>query len=122
MKFSARICAFAALLSVVAIGLAFAPAHAETTATSTITQVQVLEPSDKQYELYHGVLWLDYDKSRFNYRWGGSHCAQQGLSDVNLSMIFDAFRAQHKVTIRYKNRLHEGTTYRCVTGFVIARN
>ncbi|MCG8419998.1 MAG: hypothetical protein MJE77_18865 [Proteobacteria bacterium] len=110
-----------AVFSVVFLG-SLAPARADSTATSTITQMQILESSDTQYELYHGVLWLEYDKAKHNYRWGGKHCEDKGLSDANLSFLFTAFRAQHKVTIRYKRTRHEGAFYRCITGFIIARN
>ena len=121
MKAKTRLCALAAL-AVFLISLAPAWAKTETTATSTVTQIQILEPSDERYELFHGVLWLDYDKSRHNYRWGGKHCSQQGISDMNLSLLFAAFRAQHRITLRYRNRLYSGTTYRCITGFIVARS
>lgn len=118
MKSCTAVCALAILVTLLATTTT---ARAESTATSTVTQIQILEPSDQQYELYHGVLWLDYDKSRYNYRWGGKHCSQHGLSEINLTFLFAAFRSQHRVTIRYKNRLYDGDTYRCITGFVIAR-
>ena len=122
MKPSIRLGALSVLATLTLLAVAVpAGADVNTTATSTITQVQILEPADKQYKLYHGVLWLDYDKSQFNYRWGGKHCSQQTLSETNLTFLFAAFRSQHKVTIRYKNRLHNGTTYRCITGFIVAR-
>ena len=111
-----------ALAVLIAMLVTAAPLHAETTATSTITQLQILEPGDSQYHLYHGVIWLEYDKSRFNYRWGGKHCDQQGVSDINLTLLFAAFRSQHKINIRYANKLHDGATYRCITGFVVARS
>ena len=122
MKHSLRLSTITSIAVLITLLVAAVPAHADTTATSTITQVQILETSDKEYELYHGVLWLDYDKSQHNYRWGGKHCGGDGISEVNLTLLFAAFRSRYKVTLRYKNKLFEGATYRCVTGFVVARS
>ncbi len=97
------------------------PARAETTATSTITQIKVLEKSDENYRLFHGALWLDYDKATSNYRWGGAHCKNQGLSDLNISLLFSAFRAKYSVTIDYRVVSYRQRQYRCITGFSITR-
>ncbi len=105
-----------------AAGLASAPTvHADTTASSTIAQIKVLERSDQSYRLYHGAIWLDYDKATFNYRWGGAHCNEQGLSDINLGLLFAAFRAKYSVTVDYVENQYNQRTYRCITGFSITR-
>jgi hypothetical protein len=96
-------------------------AHADTTASSTIAQVKVVERSDPSYRLYHGAIWLDYDKATFNYRWGGAHCNEQGLSDMNLSLLFAAFRARYSVTVDYVDNTYKDRTYRCITGFSVTR-
>ncbi len=97
-------------------------ARAETTVTSTITQIQILTPADTRHQLYHGVLWLNHDKARYNYRWGGAHCGNQGLSDVNVGLLFAAFRSKYSISIHYKKRLSKNTTYRCITGFTLSHN
>lgn len=96
-------------------------ARAETTASSTITQIKVLEKSSPNYRLFHGAIWLDYDKATHNYRWGGAHCKNQNLSDLNLSLMFAAFRSKYTVTIDYKTMSYKSTTYRCITGFSVTR-
>ena len=44
------------------------PAVADTTASSTIAQIKVVERSDASHKLYRGAIWLDYDKATYNYR------------------------------------------------------
>jgi hypothetical protein len=114
-----RLAALAALAGL----LAWSPAaaHAETTATSTITQIKVLDKSHPNYRLFHGAIWLDYDKATHNYRWGGAHCKNQGMSDLNLSMLFAAFRSKYSVTIDYKVMSYRKSTYRCIIGFSVTR-
>lgn len=97
------------------------PAAAETTATSTVTQIKVLEKSSENYRKYHGAIWLEYDKARYNYRWGGAHCKNSGLSDLNLSLLFAAFRSKYSVTIEYRVNTYKNRSYRCITGFVVTR-
>ncbi len=119
MRSRAQLCALAVL---VASLFAVSTVHAETTVPSTITQIQILTPADKRHQLFHGVLWLNHDKARYNYRWGGKHCGDQGLSEVNVSLLFAAFRSKYNIAIHYKKRLIKSNTYRCITGFTLARN
>jgi hypothetical protein len=111
----------AAVAVAAALLFAPAPAAADTTATSTIAQLKVLERADPSYKLYHGAIWLEYDKATFNYRWGGAHCGEQGLSDINISLLFAAFRAKYSVTIDYVDHEYKERTYRCITGFSVTR-
>ena len=84
-------------------------------------ELKVLERSDASYKLYHGAIWLEYDKATFNYRWGGAHCSEQSLSDINISLLFAAFRAKYSVTIDYVENEYKERTYRCITGFSVTR-
>ncbi|HTM20549.1 MAG TPA: hypothetical protein VL172_08585 [Kofleriaceae bacterium] len=96
-------------------------ARADTTATSSIAQIKVLEKNDANYKLYHGAIWLEYDKATYNYRWGGAHCGEQGLSDINLGLLFAAFRAKYSVTIDYAEVEYKERSYRCITAFSVTR-
>ncbi|HUH05232.1 MAG TPA: hypothetical protein VML75_24705 [Kofleriaceae bacterium] len=98
-----------------------ATARAETTATSTITQIKMVEKSHANYRLFHGAIWLDYDKATQNYRWGGAHCKNQGVGELNLSLLFAAFRSKFSVNIDYKVMSYQDREYRCITGFSVTR-
>ena len=109
-------------LAVVAVATALAaPARAETTATSGIAQIMVLEPSDASYRLFHGAIWLDYDKKTTNYRWGGAQCKNRTLSDTNLALLFSAFRSEYQVTVEYAVSELKAEKFRCITGFTVSK-
>ena len=74
----------------------------ETTATSTVVRIQVVDRASVNYRFFHGALWLEYDKDKFNYRWGGLHCGKKGLSDLNVGLLFAAFRSKYGVTVDYR--------------------
>ena len=97
-------------------------AHAETTATSSISQLMVLEPGDTSYKLFHGAIWLDHDKKDWNYRWGGLQCKGREISDASVQLLFSAFRPEYHLTVEYVVTDYKGTRYRCMTGFTISRS
>jgi hypothetical protein len=101
-----------------ALGLAVTDAAAKTTATSTISQMTVLAKSHPSYEQFHGAIWLEYDKARENYRWGGKQCGAD-LSDIEVSMLFAAFRAKQSLSVEYSVRRGSDRSIRCLTGFTL---
>ena len=117
MKLCARVCA----LFILAACLHAEPAVADSTATSTISQMKILASGDKNYKLFHGAVWLEYDKAKHNYRWGGAHCAGDGLTETQVGMLFAAFRSRYNITLDYKNQFYKSRAYRCITGFTLSR-
>ena len=117
---SLPVCAL--LLSVVAALAAPAPARAETTVTTSIAQLMVLEPGDASYRLFHGAVWLEQDKASWNYRWGGLQCKGRELSDTSIQLLFAAFRSEYQVTVEYVVTDFKGKAYRCLTGFTISKS
>jgi hypothetical protein len=118
MRNSVRLLAVATTLGCL---LAAGVARAQTTATSTISQIKIVEAGDDNHKLLHGAIWLEYDKAEHNYRWGGAHCGNAGLSEVSVSMLFAAFRSRYSVTVDYREHVHRKQRYRCLTGFTITR-
>jgi hypothetical protein len=98
------------------------PALADTTPTTSIHQMMVLEPGDASYKLFHGAVWLESDKATVNYRWGGLQCKGRELSDTSVQMLFGAFRSEYQVAVEYMVSEYKGKTYRCVTGFTISKS
>ena len=97
-------------------------AHADTTASTTVAQLMVLEPGDASYKLFHGAVWLEADKASVNYRWGGLQCKGRELGDTSIQLLFSAFRAGDLVKLEYVVTEYQGKTYRCVTGYTIAKS
>ncbi len=111
------------VLLVIALMLGSVPvASADTTATTSVAQMMVLEPGDASYKLFHGAVWLELDKANWNYRWGGLQCKGRELSDTSIQLLFAAFRSEYQVTVEYVLTDYKGKPYRCVTGFTISRS
>ncbi len=110
------------LLACLALVALTSPAVAETTATTSISQLMVLEPGDASYKLFHGAVWLDHDKATVNYRWGGLQCKGRELSDTSIQLLFAAFRSEYQVTLEYVATDYKSKPYRCVTGFTISKS
>ena len=108
-------------LLVCVLALSARPAHADTTATTAIAQLMVLEPGDASYRLFHGAVWLDHDKAQWNYRWGGLQCKGRELSDTSVQLLFAAFRSEYQVTLEYVITDYKGKPYRCVTGLTLSK-
>jgi hypothetical protein len=97
------------------------PAVAETTPSGAVAQLMVLEPGDTSYKLFHGAVWLEFDKAQWNYRWGGLQCKGRELSDTSIQLLFAAFRSEYQVTLEYVAVDYKSKPYRCLTGFTISK-
>lgn len=97
-------------------------AAADTTATTSIAQLMVLEPGDASYKLFHGAVWLEHDKATTNYRWGGLQCKGRELSDTSVQLLFAAFRAEYQVTLEFVATQYKDKQYRCITGLTISKS
>jgi len=98
------------------------PARADTTSTTSVSQLMVLEPGDASYKLFHGAVWLDVDKATTNYRWGGLQCKGRDLSDSSVQLLFAAFRSEYQVKLEFVITDYKDKQYRCVTGFTISKS
>ena len=121
MKSVTAVLSAAILATTLAVTASVGTARAETTPNSTISQVKVVEASNAKHRLFHGAIWLELDKATQNYRWGGAHCGSKTLSDINVSLLFAAFRSRHSVMIEYDVNRYKKHAYRCITGFTVAR-
>src|SRR6476620_1743949 len=97
-------------------------ASADTTSTTSVAQLMVLEPGDASYKLFHGAVWLDADKASTNYRWGGLQCKGRDLSDTSIQLLFAAFRSEYTVKLEYVVTDYKDKQYRCVTGFTVSKS
>lgn len=107
-----------------AIALVAAPrlASAESSATSSIAQLMILETGDGNYKNFHGAIWLEYDKAQYNYRWGGLQCKGRDLSDSSVQILFASFKSEYQVTLEYVVTEHKNKSYRCITGFTVSKS
>lgn len=115
-------------LSILLVALAFCfltgsarSAHAETTPTSNVAQLMLLEPGDSSYRLFHGAIWLVLDKATTNYRWGGLQCKGREMSETSIQILYAAYRNGDQVTLEYVASDYNQKQFRCLTGFTIAK-
>ena len=99
-----------------------AAARADTTATTSVAQLMVLEPGDSSYKLFHGAVWLEIDKASVNYRWGGLECKGRDLGDTSIQLLFAAFRSEYQIKVEYVVTDYKDKQYRCVTGFTVSKS
>jgi hypothetical protein len=97
-------------------------AAAETTSTTSVSQLMVLEPGDASYKLFHGAVWLEVDKAATNYRWGGLQCKGRDLSETSIQILFAAFRSEYQVKLEFVLSDYKDKQYRCVTGFTVSKS
>ena len=97
-------------------------AHADTTSTTSVSQLMVLEPGDASYKLFHGAVWLEVDKAATNYRWGGLQCKGRDLSETSIQILFAAFRSEYQVKLEFVVSDYKDKQYRCVTGFTVSKS
>ncbi|MDB4958704.1 MAG: hypothetical protein JWO36_6273 [Myxococcales bacterium] len=111
------------LLACLGLISALSPAaRADTTTTTSVAQLMVLEPGDGSYKLFHGAVWLDVDKASTNYRWGGLQCKGRELGDTSIQLLFAAFRSEYQVKLEFVITDYKDKQYRCVTGFTISKS
>lgn len=99
-----------------------APAAADQTPLTSVSQLMVLEPGDTSYKLFHGAVWLDSDKATTNYRWGGLQCKGRDLSESSIQILFAAFRSEYLIKLEFVLIDYKDKQYRCVTGFTVAKS
>ena len=97
-------------------------ASADTTPTTSVSQLMILEPGDASYKLFHGAVWLDADKATTNYRWGGLQCKGRDLSDNSVQLLFAAFRSEYQIRLEFVISEYKDKQYRCVTGFTVSKS
>jgi hypothetical protein len=97
------------------------PARAESTPTSTVAQLMLLEPGDSSYRLFHGAIWLVLDKATTNYRWGGLQCKGREMSETSIQILYASYRNGDQVTLEYVTSEYNSKQFRCLTGFTIAK-
>jgi hypothetical protein len=98
-----------------------APAVADTSQTSTVAQITIIEAGDKNYKAFHGAVWLEQDKASTNYRWGGAQCPGRDISDNTIQLMFAAFRSGDQVSLEYAVNDVKGKLYRCITAVTFSK-
>lgn len=84
-----------------------------------IVQLRVNNPGSDAYPLYHGAIVIELvgSTTQVEYRWGGSSCPAQMLSDAQLDVLVTAFVQRKKTKVAPIFTMGESTGNRCLVGF-----
>jgi hypothetical protein len=98
------------------------PAHAdEEGKAGRVVQLRINTPGSDVHPSYHGAITIKVvgSSTLVEYRWGGSSCPKQSLSDPQIEILTEAFvqRTRTKLTPVYT--MGEGTGTRCLMGFTL---
>jgi hypothetical protein len=100
------------------------PAHADEPGKSgRVVEVRINNPSSDAHPSYHGAITLKLvgSSSLVEYRWGGSSCPGQTLTEAQIDVLVTAFveRSRTKLTPMYTMGEGTGTATRCLVGFTL---
>lgn len=108
------------LALVLASLVAPSPAHAdETGKQGRLTQLRINTPSSEKHPSYHGSITLKQSGSStlVEYRWGGSSCPAQKLTDPQIDVLVTAFVQRNRTKLTPMYTMGEGNGTRCLVSF-----
>jgi hypothetical protein len=116
---SARFLATGSALVLASLG-APSPAHAdEEGKPGRITQLRINTPSSEAHPSYQGSITLKLvgSSTLVEYRWGGSTCPAQKLTDPQIDVLVTAFVQRNRTKLTPMYTMGEGDGTRCLVGF-----
>lgn len=99
------------------------PAHAdEEGKEGRVVQLRINTPGSDDHPSYHGSITIKVvgSSSLVEYRWGGSSCPKQTLSDVQIGILMEAFVQRSRTKLSPVYTMGEGTGTRCLMAFTLA--
>lgn len=106
-----------------ALGLATAagPAHADTEGKrGRVTALRINTPGSDEHPLFSGSITVKLGSGALvEYRWGGSSCPGQKLSDPQVDLLMAAFVERSRTRITPLYTMGEGPGTRCLVGFTL---
>jgi len=110
-------------LALVASLAAPLPAHAdEEGKAGRVTELRINTPGSDAHPSFHGsiILKLVGSSTLVEYRWGGSSCPRQTLSDPQIQVLAHAFVQRTRTKLVPMYTMEEGSGTRCLVGFTLA--
>ena len=87
-----------------------------------VVQLRINTPASAEHPSYHGSITIKIigSSSLVEYRWGGSTCPKQTLSDPQIDVLLAAFVQRSRTKLIPVYTMGEGTGTRCLMGFTLA--
>lgn len=108
------------LALVLASVVAPSPAHAdEAGKQGRVIQLRINTPGSDAHPSFHGSVTLKLvgSSTMVEYRWGGSSCPGQKLSDAQVEVLLHAFVQRNRTKLAPTYTMGEGDGTRCLVGF-----
>lgn len=99
------------------------PAHAdEEGKEGRVVQLRINTPGSDEHPSYHGAITIKVvgSSTLVEYRWGGSSCPKQTLSDPQIVILAEAFVQRNRTKLIPVYTMGEGTGTRCLMAFTLA--
>lgn len=112
-------CAVALLATLLALPALPSLAHASPDALGargTIVELETIDPDADTYLQFHGRVVIVAGTRSSEYRWGGTSCSNQTLSEHHVAMLQRALESATAITPRYI--LGQGSN-KCLAGFTL---
>lgn len=110
-------------LALVASLAAPLPAHAEEQGKAgRVMELRINTPGSDAHPSFHGAIVLKVvgTSTLVEYRWGGSSCPKQTLSDPLIDVLAQAFVQRTRTKLIPTYTMEEGSGTRCLVGFTLA--
>lgn len=114
---------FLALALVAGSVVAASPAHADDEGKEgRVIQIRINTPGSDAHPSYHGAITIKVvgSSALVEYRWGGSTCPKQTLSDREIDVLVNAFVQRSRTRLIPVYTMGEGSGTRCLVGFTLA--
>lgn len=87
-----------------------------------VQKLRINAASSVDHSSFHGSVTLRVSGKSVEYRWGGSSCPGQKLSDAQVSILVSAFNERNRTRVlpRYTIGEDEGPGVRCLVGFELS--
>ncbi len=83
-----------------------------------VNRIRINTPSSDEHPSFHGALVLKQPGGdQVEYRWGGSSCPGQKLTDVQVDVLVSAFVERNRTMVTPRYTMGEGAGTRCLVGF-----
>lgn len=99
------------------------PAHAdEEGKEGRVIQLRINTPGSDAHPSYHGAITIKVvgSSTLVEYRWGGSTCPKQTLSDREIDVLVNAFVQRSRTRLIPMYTMGEGSGTRCLVGFTLS--
>ena len=87
-----------------------------------VTRLRINTPGSEQHPSFLGAITIKQPSSgdMYEYRWGGSSCPGQKLTEAQIDVLLTAFVQRNRTLVTPRYTMGEGVSTRCLVAFELA--